>query len=434
MSGNTLNSIGFSSLRRVTNPAFATLSVRVLTLSLVAILCIMAFAPWQQTSFGTGTVIAIDPVEREQTVKAAMSGLIARWHVREGAHVEAGDLIVELSDNDPNIMNRLTQERDATDRKQIAADITIDAVESQIKAIRSTRKLALAAASAHIRMASNKVKAAKQKLVAAKASLNAATLNDTRQESLQKKGLTSNRKVELAERDRATAQANVFSARADLASAEGDLLAKRAERERKAADADAKIAKEQAALQKAHGSRAGADAELAKAEVKLSRQKQMIVRAPRSGTIARVLVKQGSEYVKAGDPLALLVPDTTKRAVTIWVDGNDVPLISPDREVRLQFEGWPAVQFSGWPAVAVGTFGGIVSFVDANADADGRFRVVIEPGANDWPKTQFLRQGVRANAWILLNNVSIGYELWRKLNGFPPKNNKPVTAKKRKKK
>jgi hypothetical protein len=27
---------------------------------------------------------------------------------------------------------------------------------------------------------------------------------------------------------------------------------------------------------------------------------------------------------------------------------------------------------------------------------------------------------VRVKAWVLLNQVSLGYEFWRRLNGFPP--------------
>ena len=29
-------------------------------------------------------------------------------------------------------------------------------------------------------------------------------------------------------------------------------------------------------------------------------------------------------------------------------------------------------------------------------------------------------RGVRANGWVLLNQVSLGFELWRQFNGFPP--------------
>ena len=46
----------------------------------------------------------------------------------------------------------------------------------------------------------------------------------------------------------------------------------------------------------------------------------------------------------------------------------------------------------------------------------------VEPDPQDdpWPSRRFLRQGVRANGWVLLNVVPLGFELWRQFNGFPP--------------
>src|SRR5690606_32195234 len=97
-------------------------------------------------------------------------------------------------------------------------------------------------------------------------------------------------------------------------------------------------------------------------------------------------------------------------------------LVSEGRHVRLQFEGWPAIQFAGWPSVAVGTFGGTVAFVDPHDDGMGNFRVVVVPEetVDKWPEPRFLRQGVRAKSWILLEEVRVGFELWRRFNGFPP--------------
>jgi len=37
-----------------------------------------------------------------------------------------------------------------------------------------------------------------------------------------------------------------------------------------------------------------------------------------------------------------------------------------------------------------------------------------------WPSARWLRQGVRANGWVLLQRVPLWYEVWRQLNGFPP--------------
>lgn len=166
---------------------------------------------------------------------------------------------------------------------------------------------------------------------------------------------------------------------------------------------------------------ANSSAELSRIEVRFARQSMQSVKAPRSGTILRRMSGQESELVKPGDVLAVIVPETESRAVELLVDGNDVPLVHEGRHVRLQFEGWPAVQFSGWPSVAIGTFGGRVSFVDAADSGNGKFRVVVIPEKGEkWPSHRYLRQGMRANGWVLLNRVTLGYELWRQFNGFPP--------------
>jgi hypothetical protein len=108
--------------------------------------------------------------------------------------------------------------------------------------------------------------------------------------------------------------------------------------------------------------------------------------------------------------------------VELQIDGNDLPLVQKGDRARLQFEGWPAAQFVGWPSVAVGTFGGRVYLVDPTANDRGQFRILVAPDLDEpaWPDEQYLRQGVRAQGWVLLNQVSIGWELWRQLNGFPP--------------
>ena len=166
---------------------------------------------------------------------------------------------------------------------------------------------------------------------------------------------------------------------------------------------------------------ASATAELARIEVRLARQTAQSVTAPRGGTVLRIAGGQGGEMVKPGDALAILVPDTTERAVEMWLSGRDVPLVREGRTVRLQFEGWPALQFSGWPSVAVGTFGAKVALVDATDNGRGLFRVLVVPdGQEPWPSDHHLRQGTRAQGWVLLDRVRLGYELWRRFNGFPP--------------
>ncbi|MBL4882906.1 MAG: toxin secretion protein, partial [Planctomycetaceae bacterium] len=120
--------------------------------------------------------------------------------------------------------------------------------------------------------------------------------------------------------------------------------------------------------------------------------------------------------------LFTLVPEVTEQAVEIWLDGNDASWVTKGRHVRLQFEGWPGIQVVGWPSIAVNTFGGRVSVIDATDNGEGQFRVLIQPDPDDapWPTGRFLRQGVRANGLVKLEQVPIWFEIWRNLNGFPP--------------
>jgi RND family efflux transporter MFP subunit len=168
---------------------------------------------------------------------------------------------------------------------------------------------------------------------------------------------------------------------------------------------------------------AEAAAELTRVDVNISRQSVQIVRAPRDGVILRVNAGDAATFVSAGDVVASFVPDNAKRAVELFVDGRDVALVRPGAAVRLQFEGWPAVQFSGWPSLAVGTFGGEVLAIDPTAQANGRFRVLVTEDPEfdpPWPDQRFVRFGSNARGWVLLDTVPVGYELWRRMNNFPP--------------
>jgi multidrug efflux pump subunit AcrA (membrane-fusion protein) len=171
------------------------------------------------------------------------------------------------------------------------------------------------------------------------------------------------------------------------------------------------------------GQVAAAQAALNRADVNIARQSEQIVRAPRDGFIQSLNAGDAATFIKAGDVLATFVPDNAQRVVEIFIDGRDVALVRKGDKARIQFEGWPAVQFSGWPSVAVGTFGGTVIAVDQSAQVNGRFRVLIAEEKLDghrWPEERYVRFGAAVQAWVLLETVPVGYEIWRQLNNFPP--------------
>lgn len=409
-------------LRLVRSSRVARRTAKGIALLFALMAVALAFVPWQQTSIGSGRVIAYTPLERQQTIQAPLEGRIVRWWVQEGARVKAGAKLLEITDNDPMILERLAAERNAVRDRLERARQRAATVTDRIRSLDSSRSLGVNAASARVQMAIDRQRAADQTLDAARAALHTATLNRERQQRLLGEGLTSKRAVELAELEVAQRRTDVDKAQAGVSAARNELAALRADQGKVGTDLNASIESARADHAKALEDVAYAEAELSRLEIRISRQQSQVLHAPRDGTVLRLLAGEGAEMVKAGDPLVVLVPDTVQRAVEMWVDGNDVPLVSQGRPVRLQFEGWPAVQFSGWPSVAVGTFGGKVAFVDAASNAGGDFRIVVVPDERDpepWPDGRFLRQGVRAKGWVLLGRVKLGYELWRRFNGFP---------------
>lgn len=382
----------------------------------------MLLVPWQQNIKGMGRVLAFAPLEREQSIKAPLGGRVVRWRVQEGSYVSADDPLVEISDIDPQLIGRLQQERSAMQGKYEASVEKARSYEQQVTNLTTTRDLAVTAASHRMEMAREKVKSANATLEASRAALKAADAQLQRHTSLQADGLVSRRDFEVAERDFQLARTAVDSAEASLKAAQNEQRAMEAELERIRAESDSKIDSARATMNEAEGQVQEALASLAKLDVSISRQQSQLVRAPREGFVFRLHASQDGEIVKAGDSLMVLVPKTDQQSVELWIDGNDAPLVRPGSPVRLQFEGWPAVQFVGWPSVAVGTFGGRVALIDSTDNGQGQFRVLVVPDETepDWPDSRYLRQGVRAKGWVLLNRVRMGYEVWRQLNGFPP--------------
>ena len=389
---------------------------------LLVLMVLLALTPWQQNVRGMGRVVAYIPGDRQQVIAAPVEGRIAQWRVKEGSRVKSGDVIAELVDNDPLLLERLGNERQALLDRQVAVDNRVQTFREQLRMAELSRPQALAAAESRIDMGKQRQKAAAQTLDAARAARLTASLNLGRQQSLQEKGLASRRTLELAQMDNIQRSADAERAQAMLDAAKNEIEALTADQQKLAADTRASIEKTRADLNKAIEDQNYVRADLLKVETRLARQQTQTITAPRDGTVLRLLANPNAELLKPGQGLAILVPDTEQRAVELWMDGNDLSLIVTGSTVRLQFEGYPAIQFGGWPEFSVGSFGGQVTLIDATDDGKGNFRILVTPDPGDipWPDARFLRQGVRVNGWVLLGQVTLGYELWRIFNGFPP--------------
>jgi len=411
-----------SALQLVPNPRGLRALARALGCALGLALVALAIVPWQQNVPASGRVAAFAPFDRAQTISAPVAGRVQRSWVAEGTRVEAGDPLLEMVDNDASILERLDAQRRALESQLASAQERASVYESQVEALERARLLAVDAAQSQLEVATTSIRSARHAISAARAAAAQTALDFERKKELVESGLVSGFDFELADRAHREALARVEQAREALAAAENDEHARRADRGRIDTEAAASVASARASRESALADSAALRERIADLETRIARQQTQLLTAPRAGTVVRLFAAPGAELVEAGAPLLSLVPDAAQVAVELWVGGNDAPLVREGRRVRLQFEGFPAVQFAGWPSVAVGTFGGRVALVDSVDDGRGRFRLLVVPDEDEpaWPDARFLRQGMRANGFVLLDRVRLGYELWRLSNAFPP--------------
>jgi len=411
----------FLALENSTTPLGVAKIIRIVAILFFVIPFLMLFLPWVQNVTADGSVIALTPLERPQTVDAPVSGVVDKWYVQEGTVVKAGDLLVEIRDLDAEFKSRLGEQRDLVASKSQAKSAELKAYQSQLHSLASVKTARVSAAGFKLSMANQKILSFSENLAASQANLEAANAQKIRLERLLNEGLVSKRDLEVAERDATVAARIVNSAQANLQSARAEANSANAELRQVENDAEATINSTMADVNKIKSELAENERELNTSEVNLARQQAQIVRAPKAGTVFRMQANGASQMIQQGQQLLTIVPVATQKAVELLVKSRDAPLIEPGNRVRLEFAGWPAMQVSGWPNVGLGTFAGKVSFVDATDDGTGFFRIVVVPEHNesDWPSSRFLRQGVSAKGWILLERVRIGYEIWRVLNGFP---------------
>jgi multidrug resistance efflux pump len=404
MTGTTIGQPPLPALALAGSARRTRVLARVLTLLAVLLALSMLVVPWQQSIRGTGRVIAFNPLDRRVNIEAPVEGRVRRMHVVENQPVKQGDLIAEIQDNDPNLLANLRIQHDAAIARRAAAQQRIIDLDQQV----TSQELAKAQA----------IDAAQARVTAEEFTRETAEINERRMQELVKFGDISQRDAELAKLAADSARANLTAARAVL--------------ERTGRDYDAAISATRASRRSAESDVAAAERDIAGVDIQISKNSQQVVTAPRDGIVLSVSATDGS-YLEPGSLICVVIPDTEARYVEAWIDGMDMPLVTPrsvaadgtvvpGSPARLQFEGWPAIQIIGWPSLAVGTFGGEVISVDATDDGSGRFRIVVAADANDqsWPDGRFLRQGVRAKAWVLLNRVPAWREIWRQLNGFPP--------------
>ncbi len=412
-----------ATIHLVQSSRFARRFAKLLLVALLASALGMMFLPWQQTSRGSGQVVAYVPQERQQSVEAPAKGVVARIAegLVEGSRVEEGQFLLEIQPFASNMLEQLTGQLNELKTKLETANVKADAYGRQVEGYTEARDFAVQAAKEMVGAAEAKLEGKRRQVIGYEAKELQARLNYERQKSLADDGLKPTKEIEKLKKEWEVAKSELEWVNQDVQSLRQELAAKKSELEEKRQVGQTKIDYARAMQQDALGQAATVRKDIRDVEMKLKEMDRYTVTAPKAGTVFRMPVYEQGDTIKEGEAILTLIPDASQKAVELYISGNDMPLVREGQEVRLQFEGWPAVQFAGWPSVAIGTFSGHVSTVDATDNGKGEFRILVSPNDSDqqWPSDQYLRQGVRVNGWVMLNQVRLGWEVWRQLNGFP---------------
>jgi len=397
---------------------------------IVGVFIVFLFLPWTQTIRGNGRVIALDPSQRPQDIPAVIAGAIAQWHVQEGDFVEQGDTILELREvkdkyMDPEIIQRLEQQLRSKEDGIIAYQEKIYALDAQIKALQEALELKEAQTANKVLQAAMKVQIDSASLTAAIVDARIANEQFERMKKLYEKQLEPLVKLEERQNKYQSAVAKKTEAENKLQLSLNEALNAKIELSAVRADYMDKISKARSDRSTAEASFYDTQAMVAKLRNEVAGTKvragYYFITAPQDGYVVKALKAGVGEQIKEGEAVCTIMPDQPTLAVEVYVRAMDVPLITKGRQVRIQFDGWPAIQFSGWPAVAMGTFGGRVHVIDYVNSPGGYYRILVTMDTlRDEPWPQQLRVGSGVYGWALLDDVPVIYEIWRQLNGFPP--------------
>ncbi len=426
----------FPAMHLVRSSWFARMLSRLMFIILIGLILAGIFLPWQQTSRCEGEVVARLPQLRSQSVQSGTKGVIKKLMegLREGMPVQEGDLIMEIEPYSKNQFLQLETQKLGYENQLRFSKEQLQNTKDQLVTEKERLDLEIEAQDAKIRSAKEKVKQREADQKGQKSKWNQSQNEVNSMINLRGKTVTEIEFQE-AENNQINEYQELVSAEAAVIEALELVQQEEKARESKIKDIQTKLTDLESKIFKASDEVQKYENNLSELQVKLDEAQQLKIVSPSTGIIQAIFGQAGANNVKEGDKLFEVIPDTSDLAVELIVRGNDYPLISVGDNVRLQFEGWPAIQFVGWPSVAVGTFGGNVIAKNPSVDSKGDFKIIVSPDPNqpEWPDSETLRQGIRANGWVILRTVPLGFEVWRQLNGFPPGKSEPGTAKEKEK-
>lgn len=393
------------------------------------VIIVLFFLPWTQNIQARGKVTTLRPEQRPQTIHSTIAGRIEKWYVREGQIVNAGDTIAHLSEIkaeyfDPQLIARTQQQVDAKKRSIGSYAEKAKALQQQIDALRTELDYKQRQLRNKILQSRAKVTSDSIEVERAKVDFDIAKKQLERSQNMYEKGVTPLIDVEQKNLKVQETKAKLVGAENKLITSRNELI--NAELELNSVDYEynQKIAKATSDRYSTLSDKYAAEADVRKLEIQTANYKQRgtfyYITAPQDAYITQALKPGIGETIKEGGPIVSIMPTDYDLAVEVYVRPMDLPLLEIGQEMRFIFDGWPAFIFSGWPDFSFGTFSGRIVAIDNNISSNGKYRILVGPFESEKPWPGALRPGSGAQGIALLNDVPVWYEIWRRLNGFPP--------------
>ncbi|MCB9201467.1 MAG: HlyD family efflux transporter periplasmic adaptor subunit [Flavobacteriales bacterium] len=397
---------------------------------ILVVLFIILFLPWTQNIDSKGKLIALNPEQRPQNIQTIIPGKIQKWYVKEGDFVKKGDTLIYLSEIkekylDPELINRTKNQINSKLQTAKSYENKANALNKQSDAILKSQELKLKQAKNYIQQIKLKITSDSIDFQTAQNNFSIAERQLNRMEELYNQGLKSLKDLETKKVKFQESQAKVISSENKFYTSKSQLTNAYTDLATIQNEYNEKFQKTQSDKYSTLSSLYDTDASITKMQNEyknlLIRNEMYYVIAPQDGYITQINYKGIGEVLKENDKILTIMPANYDLAVEMFVNPLDLPLVKKGNHVQLFFDGWPSIVFSGWPNASQGTFEGKITSIDQHADTNGKFRIIVAPPKDkqkQWPEA--LRVGGGARGFVLLGDVSVGYEIWRKLNGFPP--------------
>ncbi|WP_237684330.1 HlyD family type I secretion periplasmic adaptor subunit [Pseudaminobacter soli (ex Zhang et al. 2022)] len=342
---------------------------------------------WAGTVDISGAIIAHGAVvveTSEKVVQHPTGGIIVKIFVRDGDHVEAGDLLVQLSDTIARAnlafvtksldelyvrKSRLQAERDGVEPMTLPPMLVSRMNEPEVAAMVASeerlfklRRIALSGNKARLRERMDQF----QKQIEGYSAQEFAKTQEIRLIHSELDGLRTLFEKKLTPMSTVTANereaTRIIGERAQLGSSIAQARGAIAEVELQILQLDKEFASDTGReLREVEGKIAEFEERRVTAEDQLSR---VNIRAPASGTIHQSIVHTVNGVIGAGEPIMLIVPDTDTLTVEVKVAPQDIDQLLIGQRALLRFA---AFNQRTTPEVA-----GVVSMIAADVTRDQR--------------------------------------------------------------